>query len=190
MSLPHALLTALIEQSSSGSELARRFDRSIGFFWSATHQQIYRELGRLEDAGWVSSTLAESGRGGKKTYKVLPAGRRELKRWANAGGDPHSTRDQLMVRVRAEAVIGPTTLPEDIARRLEAHRERLALYRELERTQFLSREETQADRIRHLILSAGILTEQLWVDWSQQALEVLGDGARLRPAARKVRSGG
>ena len=122
-------LTALIEQSSSGSELARRFDRSIGFFWSATHQQIYRELGRLEEAGWVSSTLAEGGRGGKKVYKVLPAGRRELKRWANAGGDPRSQRDQLMVRVRAEAVIGPTTLRADIERRLRCAPRAAALYR-------------------------------------------------------------
>ena len=181
MSLPHALLTALIEQSSSGSELARRFDRSIGFFWSATHQQIYRELGRLEEAGWVSASEAE-GRGGKKTYKVLAAGRRELRRWAAAGGDPRSSRDQLMVRLRAEAVIGPTGLREDIALRLQAHRERLALYRRLEESQFLSREQSQQDRIHHLILSAGIMTEALWVDWSQQALAVL-DGAPPEPAA-------
>ncbi len=174
MSLPHALLTALIEQSSSGSELARRFDRSIGFFWSATHQQIYRELGRLEEAGWVSSTLAEGGRGGKKVYKVLPAGRRELKRWANAGGDPRSQRDQLMVRVRAEAVIGPTTLRADIERRLVEHRERLALYQQLERTQF-HEGEAQPDRIRHLILTAGIMTEAFWADWSELALEVLAE---------------
>lgn len=48
MSLPHAILTALLEKPSSGLELTRRFDRSIGYFWSATHQQIYRELGKLE----------------------------------------------------------------------------------------------------------------------------------------------
>ncbi|MBA5845288.1 PadR family transcriptional regulator, partial [Escherichia coli] len=55
MSLPHALLTALAERPGSGSELADRFDRSIGYFWQATHQQIYRELGRLEETGWIES---------------------------------------------------------------------------------------------------------------------------------------
>ena len=44
MALTHAILVALSEQSGSGYELARRFDRSIGYFWSATHQQIYRTL--------------------------------------------------------------------------------------------------------------------------------------------------
>ncbi|WP_199783266.1 PadR family transcriptional regulator, partial [Streptomyces alboniger] len=53
MSLPHAILTALLEKPSSGLELTRRFDKSIGYFWSATHQQIYRELGRLEREGSI-----------------------------------------------------------------------------------------------------------------------------------------
>ncbi|MGA7054394.1 MAG: PadR family transcriptional regulator, partial [Mycobacterium sp.] len=42
MALPHAILVSLCERDGSGYELARRFDRSIGYFWAATHQQIYR----------------------------------------------------------------------------------------------------------------------------------------------------
>ena len=48
MSLKFAILTSLTERSGSGIELARRFDKSIGYFWPATHQQIYRELDRLD----------------------------------------------------------------------------------------------------------------------------------------------
>jgi DNA-binding PadR family transcriptional regulator len=110
MSLPHALITALVEQPSSGSDLASRFDRSIGYFWHATHQQIYRELGRLEEAGWVESLPPESGRGRKRVYQVLPAGRKELKRWVAEQQDPTPQRDAFMVRLRAEAAVGPTGL--------------------------------------------------------------------------------
>ena len=46
MSLRSAILTALMERPSSGKELTRRFDLSFGYFWHATHQQIYRELGQ------------------------------------------------------------------------------------------------------------------------------------------------
>src|SRR5450830_1600944 len=49
MSLQHALLTSLVEKPCSGYELARRFDKSIGYFWHATHQQIYRELARMDE---------------------------------------------------------------------------------------------------------------------------------------------
>jgi DNA-binding PadR family transcriptional regulator len=53
MSLRSAILTALIERPSSGKELTRRFDLSFGYFWHATHQQIYRELGQMSDAGLI-----------------------------------------------------------------------------------------------------------------------------------------
>ena len=75
MSLPHAILIALLEKPSSGLELTRRFDKSIGYFWSATHQQIYRELGKLEAEGFIRTLPAQQpARGQKKSYEVLPAG--------------------------------------------------------------------------------------------------------------------
>jgi DNA-binding PadR family transcriptional regulator len=82
MSLAHAVLTSLLEKASSGYDLARRFDKSIGYFWHATHQQIYRELARMEAAGWIESSVpADAGNTRKKEYRVLPAGRLELARW-------------------------------------------------------------------------------------------------------------
>src|SRR5690606_32195880 len=80
MSIQHALLTSLLEKPSSGYELANRFDHSIGYFWRATHQQIYRELGRMTDAGWLLVEHEPAGTGRrKKTYHVLDTGREELR---------------------------------------------------------------------------------------------------------------
>lgn len=179
MSLPHALLTALIEHPCSGSDLASRFDRSIGFFWHATHQQIYRELGRLEKAGWVESLPPESGRGRRRVYRVLPAGRKELKRWAGDSQDPKPLREELMLRLRAEAVVGPTGVQRDIRRRLELHRQKLALYREIEARDFPPGDDSREARLRHLILTAGIRLESLWVEWSEEALRAL-DAPKVR----------
>lgn len=174
MSLPHALLTALVERPGSGSELASRFDRSIAFFWQATHQQIYRELARLEESGWVQSLPAEQGRGRKRTYKILPAGRKELKRWVLEIEDPAQLRDQLMVRLRADAALGPTGLHKEIARRLAIHGENLAVYREIEARDFSDTADSRQKQVQHLVLQAGIMLESLWVEWSKNALKVLG----------------
>ena len=54
MALEHAILVSLLEKPGSGYELARRFDRSIGHFWTATHQQIYRVLKRMEADGLLA----------------------------------------------------------------------------------------------------------------------------------------
>ena len=186
MSLPHALLTSLAELPSSGSELARRFDRSIGYFWQATHQQIYRELGRLEEAGWVESLPPESGRGRKRVYRILPAGREELVRWIAEGGEPKPLRDELMVRLRAEAVVAPTGLRDEMARRLEAHRSTLAHYRQIEARDFPADDGSRATRLRHLVLKAGITTEAMRVEFAEEALRLLEQPADPEDAAGAI----
>ncbi|MCS6766614.1 MAG: PadR family transcriptional regulator [Candidatus Protistobacter heckmanni] len=175
MSLPHALLTALAERPGSGLELAERFDRSIGYFWQATHQQIYRELGRLEEAGWVESAPVPSARGRKRSYSILPAGRQELKRWIAEQDDPQPLRDELMVRLRAEAAIGPSGLRDELTRRLALHEDKLALYRQIEKKDFLGKAPSRERRLRHLVLKAGIEQEQLWIALSREALQILGE---------------
>ncbi|OXI34406.1 PadR family transcriptional regulator [Burkholderia sp. AU16741] len=183
MSLPHALLTALAERPGSGSELADRFDRSIGYFWQATHQQIYRELGRLEEMGWIESLPAESGRGRKRAYRILPAGKKELRRWIAEPEDPTPLREALMVRLRAEAVLGPAGLEDEIRRRIALHQEKLDLYLQIEARDFLAAgdpadgdsaaDDSRTKRLQHLVLQAGIANERFWVEFSQHALDTL-----------------
>jgi DNA-binding PadR family transcriptional regulator len=172
MSLPHAILTALLEKPSSGLELTRRFDRSIGYFWSATHQQIYRELGRLEAEGSIRALpAAQPTRGQKKSYEVLPAGRAELARWTAAAQDPKPHRDALLLRLRAAAVVGTAGLEADLRRHLELHRRQLAEYEEIERRDFPPGKDSPEDRLRHLVLRAGIDLESFWTGWLTHALE-------------------
>lgn len=190
MSLPHALLTALTEHPCSGSELAERFDKSIGYFWHATHQQIYRELARLEEAGWIEALPAESGRGRKRQYRIRAAGRKELQRWVAEREDPTWLREELMVRLRAEAVIGPCGLQAEIARRRAMHQDKLNLYRLLERRDFLDKPPSRERRLQHLVLKAGILHEELWLDVTREALEILAspasDASERKPGAHQA----
>ncbi|PRH78139.1 PadR family transcriptional regulator [Streptomyces solincola] len=177
MSLPHAILTALLEKPSSGLELTRRFDRSIGYFWSATHQQIYRELGKLEEAGQIRALPSPVPlRGQKKEYEVLPAGRDELTGWVLRSEDPKPIRDALLLRLRAAAVAGPRAvdaMEAELARHLAMHEAQLAEYLDMERRQFGPGRDSEADRLRHLVLRGGIELERFWTDWLTEALASL-----------------
>ncbi|RMX05939.1 PadR family transcriptional regulator [Corticibacter populi] len=173
MSLPHALLTALLEHPCSGLELSSRFERSIGHFWSATHQQIYRELARLEAAGWVSSTPAESGRGRKKIYTVLPAGKRELRRWLDQHEPPPVTRDPLMLRLRAAASVGPGNLAGQIEEHLALHRRQLAHYLALADRKPTRPLPARKQRIYAAILQSGIAQQRMWVECCEAALQAI-----------------
>jgi DNA-binding PadR family transcriptional regulator len=57
VALRHAVLVALLEGEASGYELSKRFDVSVANFWSATPQQLYRELERLEGDGLVEARV-------------------------------------------------------------------------------------------------------------------------------------
>ncbi|MFF2063324.1 PadR family transcriptional regulator [Streptomyces sp. NPDC058200] len=177
MSLPHAILTALLEKPSSGLELTRRFDRSIGYFWSSTHQQIYRELGRLEGAGFIRALpSAQPARGQKKEYEVLPAGRAELTAWVSTAEDPKPARDALLLRMRAAAVVGTHGLGSELRRHLALHQEQLAEYAGIEERHFPPEKDAEEDRLRHLVLRAGIDLERFWIEWLARAITQLGDG--------------
>ncbi|MZE77726.1 PadR family transcriptional regulator [Streptomyces xinghaiensis] len=171
MSLPHAILTALLEKPSSGLELARRFDRSIGYFWSATHQQIYRELGRLEEKALIRALPSDRpAQGKRKEYAVLPAGRAELTAWVARREDPKQIRDPLLLRMRAAAVVGTAGLEAELERHLELHRRQLAEYEDIERRDFGEAPADEPDRLRHLVLQAGIDQETFWIGWLTKAL--------------------
>ncbi|MET7653272.1 MULTISPECIES: PadR family transcriptional regulator [unclassified Streptomyces] len=174
MSLPHAILTALLERPSSGLDLTRRFDKSIGYFWSATHQQIYRELGRLESEGHIRALPTQTpARGRKKAYEVLPAGRAELARWTAAAQDPKPLRDAMLLRLRAAAVVGTAGLEADLRRHLDLHRRQLAEYEEIEKRDFPPDDDSAQARLQHLVLRAGIELETFWTQWLTEALAEL-----------------
>ncbi|MBC3918555.1 PadR family transcriptional regulator [Undibacterium sp. CY18W] len=173
MSLPHALLTSIAEKPCSGYDLARRFDKSIGYFWHATHQQIYRELARMETQGWVISKEVEGGRAGKKLFDIQAAGREELKRWASENSIPMRWRDDMMVKLRADAAIGPLGLEEEFERRLQMHEQELQNYRNIEQRDFSNPQLSREAQLRYLILKAGITFEQSRVQWTKEALQVL-----------------
>ena len=179
MSLSHALMTSLLEKSSSGYDLARRFDKSIGFFWRATHQQIYRELARMEAAGWISSEAApDGGKTRKRIYQVLPTGKQELERWVREPAPLVDLRDELMVRLRADAAIGPLGLDDEIERRMGLHAEKLRAYKAIEARDFPKGEALSREaRIQHLILKTGIMYEHSWLSWCKEALQVLRETA-------------
>ena len=129
MALGDAILVCLTERPMTGYELAKTFDTSIGFFWKADHQQIYRELTRLRDRGHIQGReVVQSGKPNKLVYTLTAEGGAALRHWAARPSVPPSIKDDLLVRLCALDSIDIDPLRADLMARLEYHRDRLSRY--------------------------------------------------------------
>ena len=185
MPLPHAILVSLCEQSGSGYELTHRFDRSIGYFWGATHQQIYRTLRTMEDDGWVSATVVvQRGRPDKKVYNVSEAGRAELARWIAAplrrggsrrGGALSDNRTrEVAAKLRGAAYGDSAVLHTQIAALRAERAELLDTYRGFEKKQFPDPAALHGNALhQYLVLRGGIRAEESTIDWLDEVASAL-----------------
>ncbi|GEK04327.1 PadR family transcriptional regulator [Streptomyces sp. 1-11] len=178
MALEHAILVSLLEKPGSGYELARRFERSIGYFWTATHQQIYRVLKRMESDRWIDvRDVPQHGRPDKKEYSVAQPGREALSAWLSEPTEPESVRHDLAVKIRGAAFDDPAALINEVERHRQAHTDRLAHYLAGETRDF---GELPADgpldaerELQHVVLRGGIAYERMMIAWLDDVLATL-----------------
>ena len=175
MALEHAILVSLSERASTGYDLARRFDRSIGQFWTATHQQVYKVLGRMEVAGWVAAThVPQEGRPDKKVYEVTDAGRTELARWIAAPAEPEVGRSELAVKIRGASYGDPDAVAAEVRRHRSVRTERLEYYLANEKREFPDPTRLHGRRLHQwLVLRGGIALERSLIDWYDDVLAAL-----------------
>ena len=184
MALEHAILVSLSERPASGLDLARRFDRSIGFFWSATHQQIYRVLARMEADGWVlSSAVTQRGRPDKRVYEVTAVGSAELDAWLATPIPPEKFRSELAVRLRGASYGDREAVLHTVREERACHAARLAHYRKLAARDFPDPASLGGhDLDVYLVLRGGIRLEEFWVDWLEEYLEAHANGPGVADA--------
>ncbi len=174
MALAQAILASLVDRPCSGYDLAKQFDGSVGFFWKASHQQIYRELSKLEEQAWITSeTIPQESRPDKKLYSVTELGKQQLKAWIAQESVPTPIKDDLLVKIFA-GYIDPHQTILELERHRKAHLKRLSAYRELEQQYFQNPQELALQaKFRYLALRNGIHYETDWLAWYDEAIQLL-----------------
>jgi DNA-binding PadR family transcriptional regulator len=174
MALSDAILVLLTEQPMSGYDLAKSFDASIGFFWTADHQQIYRELGRLRERGHVDvHEVVQRGRPNKLIYTITQSGLAALKTWSRRPSAPAPIKDDLLVRVYALEHVDIGALRVQLAQRRDLHADRLHRFQAILERHFSGKALSLSQTGRLLGLRMGLRFEQACIEWCQEALESL-----------------
>jgi DNA-binding PadR family transcriptional regulator len=176
MALAHAILATLMDCPCSGYDLRKRFEGSVGFFWQASFQQIYRELGKLEEQGLVQSEgIAQQGRPDKKMFSVTAAGEGFLQSWIQQPCEIAPLRDDLLVKMFAGFVAPRETILLELNAHRRLHQERLAVYQQIKQNAFANPANlSEKDLFRYLTLCNGIQFEIGWLAWCEEAITLLG----------------
>lgn len=183
MALAHAILALLVDTARSGYDLTKEFDSSVGYFWSATHQQIYRELAKLEDQGAiVSEVVPQTGRPDKKLYHLTERGHQQLVKWIAEPCSIAAIKEEILVKTFVGVQVNPSVLQQEIERHRQAHQQKLAVYHRIEAEYFEPRQPLSfAHNLQYLVLQRGIRYEVDWIGWCDEVLQLLSDHANDRP---------
>ncbi|HEX4525568.1 MAG TPA: PadR family transcriptional regulator [Gaiellaceae bacterium] len=94
-----ALLGLLGQRPLSGYDLKRAVDRTIRHFWAASYGQIYPELKRLEEVGWITGAMADRGGRARRVYEITPVGRAAFADWLHGHETRIELRDESLLRL-------------------------------------------------------------------------------------------
>lgn len=172
MALAHAILATLMDLPCSGYDLRKRFEGSVGFFWQASFQQIYRELGKLEEQGLVQSeAIAQQGRPDKKVFAVTAEGEAFLQVWIQNPCEMAPVRDELLVKMFAGFVVPKEKILMELKEHRSLHQERLLVYQQIQQNAFANPENlSEKELFRYLTLRNGIQFEMGWLAWCEEAI--------------------
>src|SRR5215210_1526196 len=130
--LGYAVLGLLSREGLSGYDLKLWMERPLGYFWSARHSQIYPELARLEEDGFVTHRVVEqSGRPDKKVYRITAEGREALKEWVIEPPASRPVRDELTLKAYSVWLADKEKVARLFREEALHHEEQLAHYEEI-----------------------------------------------------------
>lgn len=188
--LGYALLGLVARHKLSGYDIASWMRDPIGFFWTASHSQIYPELARLKRQRLVThETIPQQGRPTKKVYTITDKGRAVLQAWVVEPPSERVSRDEFVLKTFSLWTVEPQAARALFQMQLELHKQRLQLYQDMR----VYEEEKRGDELRRIdspawasyaTLQRGIGYEREYVAWCEWVLAEL-DRA-INPTKKRV----
>lgn len=163
-----AVLGLLTGGESSGYDLLRAADRSVGFFWTPAKTQLYAILRRLVDNGFATARhVRQADRPDKTLYRITDAGLDRLRAGLEQVGSTVN-KNPLELRI----FFGEHRPHDAVVADLEAVRDRARAH-----LQELEEIEQTFDHGRHLFpyltLLRGKENARADIAWAERALELL-----------------
>ena len=173
MSLPHAILGILSTMPMTGYDLkTQAFDRTVAHFWSAVLPQIYRELDRLEQQGWATSTVEiQHDRPNRRVFTITDAGRGEFARWLHQFQPPPAHREAFLIQLFFAARLTNDEILALLEAQLAARREQRGRYTAI--ASEFDGDHPREEALAKLTLDLGQRITDTYIGWLEDSIQVV-----------------
>jgi PadR family transcriptional regulator AphA len=175
MSLKHAILVLLETEPSSGYDLLKQFNDSLGYFWNAKHQQIYQQLKILASDKLIDCNIEKQlGKPDKKIYKITKLGAAELLTWLSQPVKPNKINDALLVKLYGGHLTDTDNLLKELENHISLHKKTLLQLRKIEKKYLkLPNNLQEKYKLPYITLRRGILGEEAWLEWAHESIKMI-----------------
>jgi DNA-binding PadR family transcriptional regulator len=179
----------------SGYDLKRVFDHTLATMWGAAQSQIYKELRRMKELGWVEMEREEQeSRPDRKIYSITDQGCTALRKWQAQPPEVFQIRDELLLKVLFGSFAAPADLAQHLRTSIADHEMRLLAYRQ--NALYIPTQgafphgnkrpnpyatESKADPYFDLILHFAIEFEKTYIRWLYEALDMVENRQKQAP---------
>lgn len=177
MTLGFIILGLLMDRPMTGYDLKTFFKNSVNFFWSAELSQIYRELSKLEEQGYVTSKVEhQEGRPNKKLYSVTEEGQGGFLKWLMEFPEnlvPIS-RNEFLVRIFFSSRLSDDELIHNLKRYILQQEKDAEICRNIEErlNLIISDDSSNTEAFHHrLTVRRGIYFAQSEINWANECIE-------------------
>ncbi|WP_458110166.1 PadR family transcriptional regulator [Bacillus zhangzhouensis] len=177
--LKYAILGLLDQRELTGYDMKKHFEDSLGQFWSAKHSQIYPELKRLTEEGYIEFDIHIQGKKlEKKVYQITEAGKTELHQWLRTKDPiPETTKDEFMLKTFFISSMDKKEAVDLFTHQLLERTKKVDMLEQ--KLNALTEEDTSAELLHsaqfghYLVLTRAIEREKGYVRWLQKTLELM-----------------
>ena len=174
MSLRAMILTSLSKEDLTGYDITKGFESAWGHVWHASHQQVYRELGKLNQEHLSTFTTVEQiDKPDKKTYSITPDGLRYLKNWFESPLKLKRINDEFAIKMFAGDIIDPKHIIRDINIFKQDCYKKLTTFNFIDEHIFkdIDKARSAYPLFAHISLRKGIIYQKAGIEWSDEALK-------------------
>lgn len=188
MPLAHAILGFLEYVPLTGYDLKKRFNQSIGHFWSATQSHIYKALEKLEADEMVrSQIIQQEGKPNRKQYQITDVGKVELHRWLSSPLPVEAPRQAWLIQVFFASGLTNQQIVDLFEKRIESLGVYLSACHAAQETVSTTAKQVGIQRLSdlwQLTLDYGMDYYQNEIAWLEKTLPIVRDLPAFAPPKR------